>query len=70
MQAIQKKVGAKVRALRKKKGWSQDVFADKTGLHRAHVGEIERGESNVTLQTLKILADALGVRIVDLVKGL
>jgi transcriptional regulator with XRE-family HTH domain len=70
VQVIQKKVGATVRGLRKGKGWSQDVFADKTGLHRAHVGEIERGESNVTLQTLKILADALGVKIVDLVKGL
>ncbi len=70
MQDIQKKVGTRVRELRKQKGWSQDVFADKTGLHRAHIGEIERGESNVTLQTLKILADALGVRIGDLVKGL
>jgi transcriptional regulator with XRE-family HTH domain len=70
VQDIQKKLGVTVRALRKKKGWSQDVFADRTGLHRAHVGEIERGESNVTLQTLKILADALGVRIVDLVKTL
>lgn len=70
MQAIQKKVGAKVRALRMRQGWSQDVFADRSGLHRAHVSEIERGESNVTLQTLKILADTLGVRIVDLVRGL
>lgn len=70
MQDIQKKVGATVRALRKQKGWSQDVFADRTGLHRAHVGEIERGESNVTLQTLKILADTLRVRIADLVTGL
>jgi transcriptional regulator with XRE-family HTH domain len=69
VQDIQKTVGATVRAMRLKRGWSQDVFADKTGLHRAHVGEIERGESNVTLQTLKILADALDVRIVDLVKG-
>jgi transcriptional regulator with XRE-family HTH domain len=70
VQAIQEKVGSKVRALRKKRGWSQDVFADRSGLHRAHVGSIERGESNVTLQTLKILADTLGVRIVDLVRGL
>jgi transcriptional regulator with XRE-family HTH domain len=70
VQAIQKKVGAKVRALRKNRGWSQDVFADKSGLHRAHVGSIERGESNVTLQTLKILADSLDVRIGDLVRGL
>jgi transcriptional regulator with XRE-family HTH domain len=70
VQDIQQHVGATVRALRRKKGWSQDVFADRTGLHRAHIGEIERGESNVTIQTLKTLADALGVRIVDLLKGL
>jgi transcriptional regulator with XRE-family HTH domain len=54
----------------KARGWSQDLLADKSGLHRAHVGEIERGESNVTLQTLKIVADTLNVRIVDPVKGL
>ena len=70
VQAIQKRVGANIRAMRRKKGWSQDLFADKSGLHRAHIGEIERGESNVTLQTLKIIADTLGVRIVDLVRGL
>jgi transcriptional regulator with XRE-family HTH domain len=70
VQAIQRKVGNRVRALRKEKGWSQDVFADRSGLHRAHIGEIERGESNVTLQTLKIIADTLGCRIMDLVTGL
>jgi transcriptional regulator with XRE-family HTH domain len=70
VQDIQKKVGARIRALRLETGWSQDVFADKSGLHRAHVGEIERGESNVSLQTLKTIADTLGCRIVDLVKGL
>ena len=70
MQDIQKQIGVAVRAFRLKKGWSQDVFADRSGLNRAHVGEIERGESNVTIQTLKIIADTLGVRIADLVKGL
>lgn len=70
MQDIQKKVGGRVRALRLERGWSQDVFADKSGLHRAHVGEIERGESNVSLQTLKTIADTLGVKIGDLVKGI
>lgn len=70
MQDIQKQVGATIRALRLKRGWTQDVFAEKSGLHRAHVGEIERGESNVSIQTLKIIADTLGVRIVDLVKGI
>ena len=67
MQDVQEAVGEKIRHYRKKRGWSQDVFADKTGLHRAHIGAIERGEMNVTLQTLKTVADALGVRIRDLV---
>jgi transcriptional regulator with XRE-family HTH domain len=70
VQDIQRHIGDIIRALRLKKGWSQDVFADRSGLNRAHVGEIERGESNVTIQTLKIIADTLGVKIVDLVKGL
>ena len=70
MQDIQRHIGDTIRALRLKKGWSQDVFADRSGLNRAHVGEVERGESNVTIQTLKIIADTLGVKIVDLVKGL
>ena len=70
MQDIQKRIGSTVRRLRLKRGWSQDVFADRSGLNRAHVGEIERGESNVTIQTLKIVADTLEVRITDLVRGL
>ncbi len=49
------------------KGWSQDEFDDLTGLHRAYIGAVERGEKNVTLKTLKIIADALGVHIRDLV---
>lgn len=67
---IQEQIGATIRALRLKHGWSQDVFGEKSGLNRAHVGEIERGESNVTIQTLKIVADTLGVRIRDLIKNL
>jgi transcriptional regulator with XRE-family HTH domain len=70
VQDVQKQIGATVRILRLKQKWSQDVFADRSGLNRAHVGEIERGESNVTIQTLKIIADTLGVKISDLLKNL
>jgi transcriptional regulator with XRE-family HTH domain len=62
-------LGASLRRLRLAHGWSQDVLAARSGLHRAHIGEIERGETNVTLQTLKTLADTLKVRITDLLKG-
>ncbi|MBE3123895.1 MAG: helix-turn-helix transcriptional regulator, partial [Planctomycetes bacterium] len=70
VQALYVQLGKTVRRLRLKLGWTQDVMADRSGLHRAHIGEIERGQTNVTLQTLKTLADALNVRITDLLKGL
>jgi XRE family transcriptional regulator, regulator of sulfur utilization len=67
VQDVQKRIGKTIRKLRLEREWSQDVFADRSGLNRAHVGEIERGESNVTIQTLKIVADTLGVKIRDLI---
>jgi DNA-binding XRE family transcriptional regulator len=70
VQDIQKQVGANIRAWRLKKKMTQAVFADRAGLNRAHVGEIERGESNVTIQTLKLIADTLKIKVVDLVRGL
>jgi len=70
VQAVYAQLGKTVRRLRMKSGWTQDVLADRSGLHRAHIGEIERGETNVTLQTLKTLADSFHVRITDLLKGL
>lgn len=69
-EALYAQLGATVRRLRVERGWSQDVLADRSGLHRAHIGEIERGQTNVTLQTLKTLADTFNVRITDLLKGL
>ncbi len=59
-----------IRKIRTAKGFTQDAFADRAGLNRSHMGEIERGESNVTIQTLKIIADALKVKVADLVSGM
>ena len=68
MQNIQQAVGAKIRQIRLQMNWSQDVFADISGIHRAQVGAIERGEMNMTLKTLKTVADALKVKVKDLVE--
>jgi transcriptional regulator with XRE-family HTH domain len=70
VQALYAQLGRRVRRLRLKAGWTQDVLADRSGLHRAHIGEIERGQTNVTLLTLKTLADTFHVRITDLLNGL
>jgi transcriptional regulator with XRE-family HTH domain len=69
VQDIQERVGANIRAWRLERKMTQDTLAERAGLHRAHVGEIERGESNVTIQTLKLIADSLKVKIVDLMAG-
>ena len=53
-----------------KRGWTQDVFADKSGLHRAQVGAFERGEMNMTLASLLLIAQTLRVKVVDLFRGL
>jgi transcriptional regulator with XRE-family HTH domain len=67
---LQRRLGVRIRDLRLKKGWTQDVFADKSGFHRTQVGAFERGEMNLTLGSLYLLAQTFGVRITDLFKGI
>jgi len=66
---IQRRLGARMRKLRLKRGWTQDEFADISGLHRAQVGAFENGRMNITLASLHLVAQTLGVRIVDLFRG-
>lgn len=54
-------VAAAVRARRKALKLSQEELADRCHLHRTYIGSIERGEGNITLDTLDKLARALDV---------
>jgi transcriptional regulator with XRE-family HTH domain len=49
-----------------KKGFSQESFADHCGLHRTYMGGIERGERNVTIQTVLTVAKGLGITMSEL----
>lgn len=62
--------GARLRELRKSKGLSQESFAAHCGLDRTYIGGIERGERNVALRNIKIIARGLGVTISELTKDL
>lgn len=66
---IQVRLGARIRKLRLERGWTQDEFADLSGLHRAQVGAFENGRMNITIASLHLIAETLGVRILDLFKG-
>ena len=48
------------------RGWSQEKFADICGVHRTYMGHIERGEKNVSFNTLVRLAEALGITLPEL----
>jgi transcriptional regulator with XRE-family HTH domain len=62
-------VGKRIRALREAKGLSQEEFAAMCDLHRTYIGGIERGERNITLDTLQTIAETLKVSPIDLLKG-
>ena len=70
MRDIQKQVGKRVRELREQKGISQEALASICSLHRTYVGLIERGERNLSLSTVAVIADGLGVAPADLFAGL
>ena len=59
-------VAQNVRKLRHKLQISQEHLAERCGLHRTYVGAIERGERNITLNTLRLLARSLRVSETEL----
>ncbi len=62
--------GARVRELRKSKGYSQEAFAARCELDRTYIGGIERGERNVALRNIDAIAKALDMRVSQLMKHL
>ena len=58
---VEKKFGAKLAYVRKSKKLSQIKLAEIVDMNFNYIGQIERGEANVTIKTIKILENALEV---------
>jgi transcriptional regulator with XRE-family HTH domain len=56
-----------LRRARRMKDVSQEELALRAGLSRPYVGSVERGERNVSIDNMGLLAQALGVPLHDLV---
>ncbi len=70
MQPFLRALGEQIRRLREQKGWSQEEFADRCGLHRTAIGLLERAERNPRLDTLLTISKGLGITLADLVLDL
>ena len=62
-------LGKLIRAERDKRGLSQELLADLAGISRTHIGEIERGEVNVSFNVLESIANSIGLMCSDLVRS-
>nr|WP_261869193.1 helix-turn-helix transcriptional regulator [Psychrobacter sp. JCM 18901] len=59
--------GRRVREARKSKGISQERLAEMADIDRSYMGNIERGEKNITLKKVYDICDALKVDIKELI---
>jgi XRE family transcriptional regulator, aerobic/anaerobic benzoate catabolism transcriptional regulator len=62
-----KKLGEKVSTVRKAKGMSQQVLAEKLNTKHPQIVRIEHGQVNSTINMLRHLAKALQVNVIDLI---
>jgi transcriptional regulator with XRE-family HTH domain len=63
-------VGQNIRKFRKKACLSQEQLAEKADLSYKYVGEVERGQENISLDALVRIANALKVPLADLIRGI
>lgn len=66
MEDVKRLIGERIRKLRKERGLSQEELGWKSNLHYTHIGSIERGEKNWSIDTLVKVAKGLNVGINDL----
>lgn len=56
-------VGARIRELRERKGWTMDHLSNITGLSKSMISHIELGKRQGTPATMQKIADAFAVSI-------
>lgn len=69
MKDLKKIIGRKIAKERKAQNLSQEKLAEIIGVHRTFIGKIERGEKNITIETLQKIVSALSLKLEILFKG-
>jgi transcriptional regulator with XRE-family HTH domain len=70
MATTKQEFGMRVRGLREKTGVSQERFADSIRVGRSHMGKIENGMANPSLQIIVKIANGLDISLAQLFEPL
>lgn len=60
--------GARLRDAREDLKLSQEVLAEMAGLHRTYIGQVERGERNISIDNMEKLADAVSLPLWEMLR--
>ena len=63
MLTLREQLGRTIRRLRTQAGFSQERFADACALHRTYIGSVERGETNISLDNIALIARTLALPV-------
>jgi transcriptional regulator with XRE-family HTH domain len=58
----------RVRARRKELNLSQEELADRAEVHRTFIGHVERAETNISIDNIARISEALGVPAFELLR--
>lgn len=67
MSQLDKNIAVNLKRIRKSKNMSLDMLAEKTGVSKSMLGQIERGESNPTVATIAKIVDGIRVPFEELI---
>ena len=60
------RLGDRIRKLRKARGWTQTVMAERVGIDRSFLADVERGKRNVSILNLELIAKGFKVSLSQL----
>ena len=60
------RLGQRISRLRKRLGWTQAVLAEKVGVDRSFLADVERGKRNISILNLALISEGLGVTLAQL----
>lgn len=67
---IRKKLGERIRNIRKKQNFSQERFALSISMDRTYYSSIENGKRNVSIENIEKIAKGLNVTLEELFKNM